>query len=563
MRTWLKAASGLLGCRFAGAVALGVALMGLMGVPAHAGFVNGDFEAGNTGWEVRGYRNNGVATMPPVSFGDLGLVEQAGNETFTLSTGQHTVTSFPDHDPALLKIPYEGTQSGHVNGNSTTGGQRITGRKTTAITQTITTTSADVSASDGLIHVRMMIAPVLSDPGHSPKEQPYFFIEVVNVTQGTTVYSMFNYANQPGVAWKTVGSFKYTDWQPVDVPVSGAVVGDQIMLRIVAAGCSPSAHGGDIYVDAVRTGAAAGLAIAATGPASSFPGNHITYTYNYSNNGAAGTTGNKVTVVAPQVRQQSSTTVLDLSYASLNVPAGVTCTTPAVGSPGTVECDVGSLSAGGSGSFQITWTIPNNASTTPPTNVVGHGNYNIQATGIPPASGPLVNTILLPASTPQTDLEITVDDGVTTLAPNATTTYTIVVTNHGPTAVNGAPLNQVSSGVTLGAWTCVGAGGASCSAAAGSGALSGVTVNLGVGQSVTITQAGTAGISGTTDTRVTVATPSGVPDSDSTNNSDQDVNTLVAGAAGGPTPVPTLGIWSLLGLMTMVSFLGVRRRRRA
>lgn len=547
----------------AAVAALGAALMG---APAHADFVNGKFETGDdTGWIVEGYRNNGVTTLPPATFSDLGLVPAPGNETFTLADGQHQVASHPDSDPDRIKVPFEGTYSGHVNGNSTTGGQRITGRKATGISQTITINAADISPSDGLVHVRMKLAPVLIDPVHDPDEQPYFYVEVVNETKGTTAYSMFNFANQPGVAWQTMGSFKYTNWQTIDAPVPDAVVGDRVTVRIVAAGCSLGGHGGDLYVDDVTTGATAGLSISATGPASSVPDSAITYTYTYNNDSPSGTTGTKVTIVSPQVPTQGAPgTLIDLPFTSLDVPAGWTCTPPPVGTPGEVECDVGDVPAGGTGSFKITWNIPSNASTTPPNNVVGHGNYNIEANNVPRVSGPLVNTTLLPAGAPNTDLEVKITDGVTTLAPNASTSYTIVVTNHGPTAVTGAPLTQVSSGVTLGAWTCGGSGGASCSAASGSGPLSGVTVNLAAGETITITQAGTAGASGTTDTRISVAAPAAVPDRDLANNSAQDVNTIGAAAGSGAvTPVPTLGVWSLSGLAALLMLLGARRQRAA
>ena len=529
----------------------------MVSAPAHANFVNGDFESGATGWTVEGYVNPDIATIPPTSFADLGLTLAPGNETFTLATGQHADTSAPDNQAALLKIPFAGTASGHVNGDSVTPGYRITNSRATSISQTITTTAADVDPSDGRIHVRMSIAPVLTDPGHSAEAQPYFYIEVLNVTQGTTAFTTFNYSNQPGVAWQALGEIKYTNWQSVDVPVTGANVGDQISVRIVAAACSWGGHGGDLYVDSISTRAAAGLAISASGPATSLPGSPITYTYTYNNNGAVGTANNTVTVVAPQVLQQASTTVLDLPYASHSAPAGVSCTSPAVGSAGTVACNVGALAAGASGSFQITWAIPANASTTSPTNVVGHGNYNIAATGVPAVTGPLVNTTLLPASTPVTDLSVTVTDGVTSVPAGSTTNYTIVVTNNGPTAVSGAPLTQVSTGVTPGAWTCTGTGAGSCSAPSGSGPLSGVTVTLAAGESVTITQAGVVGATGVTDTRVSVAAPAAVPDINTVNNTAQDVNTIVGGTAA----VPTLGAWALFGLVGLMGLLGASRRR--
>ena len=126
-------------------------------------------------------------------------------------------------------------------------------------------------------------------------------------------------------------------------------------------------------------------------------------------------------------------------------------------------------------------------------------------------------------------MAVTVTDGLNTVAPGGAATYTIVVTNNGPSAVSNAPLTQLAQNVTLGNWTCAGAAGA-CSAPTGSGTISGLQATLGVGESITITQSATAGASGATSTTVSVAAPAAVPDNVPTNNtaSDTTPNSAVA-----------------------------------
>jgi uncharacterized repeat protein (TIGR02543 family) len=57
-----------------------------------------------------------------------------------------------------------------------------------------------------------------------------------------------------------------------------------------------------------------------------------------------------------------------------------------------VSCNFGTLQPGQTGTFTITVNVPATASTTSPTNVVNHGNYSSQATGVPALTGPLVVT---------------------------------------------------------------------------------------------------------------------------------------------------------------------------
>ena len=81
------------------------------------------------------------------------------------------------------------------------------------------------------------------------------------------------------------------------------------------------------------------------------------------------------------------------------------------------------------------------------------------------------------------DLSITKTDGVTTAVPGGSVTYTITASNAGPSAASGATVADTFPASLTCTWTCVGAGGGTCTAA-GSGNISDLA-KLPVGGSVT------------------------------------------------------------------------------
>jgi uncharacterized repeat protein (TIGR01451 family) len=107
-------------------------------------------------------------------------------------------------------------------------------------------------------------------------------------------------------------------------------------------------------------------------------------------------------------------------------------------------------------------------------------------------------------------------------------TYTIVASNAGPNAANGATLTDtLPAAITGVTWTCMGANGASCTAS-GSGDVND-TVNLPVGGTVTYVVTGTVSQSatGSVSNTATVMAPSDVADWNESNNSATDTDTLV------------------------------------
>ena len=144
-------------------------------------------------------------------------------------------------------------------------------------------------------------------------------------------------------------------------------------------------------------------------------------------------------------------------------------------------------------------------------------------------------------ATPTSDLSISKTNGVTSINAGGTTTYTLVISNAGPSAADGALLTDPAvSNLTVTNVTCTGGtGGATCP---GSGVTvtnlqsSGISVNLPSGSSLTFTvSASIAGsATGSLTNTATVTPPGGTTDPNSGNNSASDTDTV--------TPVADLSI---------------------
>ncbi|HKV11301.1 MAG TPA: DUF11 domain-containing protein, partial [Thermoanaerobaculia bacterium] len=130
----------------------------------------------------------------------------------------------------------------------------------------------------------------------------------------------------------------------------------------------------------------------------------------------------------------------------------------------------------------------------------------------------------------QADLSITKTDGVTSATPGGSVTYTITASNAGPSDASGSTVADTFPASLTCTWTCVGAGGGTCTAS-GSGNISD-TVNLPAGGSVTYTASCTisGSATGTLSNTATVAAPGSVTDPNPANNSATDNDALGAQA---------------------------------
>ena len=186
---------------------------------------------------------------------------------------------------ASLRWPRYGNQCAIVNqvGNHINVNQLVQThddrRRATSIPPTARSTSASWSR------------PCSRTRATRPTQQPYFFVQLTNVTQANAVlYSNYNFSNQAGVPWKTVNTGGRHD-----VPVHGLAARRR---RARAAppstwatrSSSPSSRRGARWARtwASSTSTASGstipgLYVSGTGPAQVNPGTSMTYDLTYKN----------------------------------------------------------------------------------------------------------------------------------------------------------------------------------------------------------------------------------------------------------------------------------------
>ncbi|MEO8266231.1 MAG: Stk1 family PASTA domain-containing Ser/Thr kinase [Ilumatobacteraceae bacterium] len=175
----------------------------------------------------------------------------------------------------------------------------------------------------------------------------------------------------------------------------------------------------------------------------------------------------------------------------------------------------------------ISQSIPPTESVNPGTTIrlkVGKAAPAPTTTTAPPT------TTLPPTTTapPSADLSVTITDGQTSTSSGAPVIYTIVATNNGPASVTSAFVSDIMpSGLSGVTWTCVGTNGGVCSNAGADGNIN-TSVDLPVGATVTFKVNGnvSAGAGNTLTNKVTIATPGGVSDPTSGNNSATDTTSV-------------------------------------
>jgi uncharacterized repeat protein (TIGR01451 family) len=188
--------------------------------------------------------------------------------------------------------------------------------------------------------------------------------------------------------------------------------------------------------------------------------------------------------------------------------------------PGQVRCTRPSLAAGATApaiAVQV-GTGPQGGTLTSTVTVTGQ-----EADPVSPNNADAENTAW--TGVPYADLALSLSDGGITALWMRPITYTITVTNPGPSAVTGAMVaDAFSASLTGVGWTCVGAGGSTC-APSGTGAINS-PASVTVGGSVSYTATGTVvyGTAGPIPNTASVASP--IHDPDTVNNS-RTVNTPV------------------------------------
>ncbi len=160
--------------------------------------------------------------------------------------------------------------------------------------------------------------------------------------------------------------------------------------------------------------------------------------------------------------------------------------------------------------------------------IVSSGTYAGEPGGITPRRADM---LAIPASTPcpaPADLKVTVNDSKTAVAAGAQDTYSIKVTNFGPSDVSEATVTDIFPAIfTRVTFTATQSGGASGFAASGTGNISG-TVTMPAGSVITYKATGkvSAAATGTLSNSATVTASSDVPDPNTANNTATDSDTI-------------------------------------
>jgi uncharacterized repeat protein (TIGR01451 family) len=151
--------------------------------------------------------------------------------------------------------------------------------------------------------------------------------------------------------------------------------------------------------------------------------------------------------------------------------------------------------------------------------------------------------------TQSVDLAITKTDNMATAAPGGSTTYTIVVSNSGPSDAVGASVNDTfSASITSDSFTAVGTTGTSGFSATGTGAIHN-TVTIPAGGNITYTVTANIGATatGSLSNTATVTKPAGATEANLANNSATDTDTLTPTADLTVTKVDNVGGSSITG----------------
>jgi len=328
-------------------------------------------------------------------------------------------------------------------------------------------------------------------------------------TAGPTAGNLNDVANLPAG-----GSVTYTSTCNISPSATGTLSNTATVTT--AGGITDPATGNNSATDIDTLAAEGDLSITKTdGVTAVLPGQAVVYTIVAANAGPSSITGAAVADTFPAV-------LTGVTWTCAGAGGG-TCTGAGAGN----IAEAVNLPVGGSVTFTVNATVSGSAI----------GTVSNTATVTAPAGATDPNTANNSATdsdsvTLQSDLAITKTDGLVNASPGQATTYTLVASNSGPTAATGASVSDTFPAAYTGVtWTCVGAGGGTCTAA-GAGNIAD-TVNLPAGGTVTYTVSGTisGAFLGTLSNTATVAVPGGFTDPTPGNNSANDTTTVASAAA--------------------------------
>ncbi|MFC3832162.1 MULTISPECIES: beta strand repeat-containing protein [Deinococcus] len=429
-----------------------------------------------------------------------------------------TITETPAAGFVLASATCTGLGSG---GTATLSGNTLTlDAAATAASSNITCTFTNHRSPVITLQKALSVARL------SSTDQFTLNIGAVNVTTtgtGTSVTSAAATLN-PAVAGTT-----YTISETAaGTTVLGNYTTTYACTNTLAGGQTPSGTGtsftltpapGDNLSCTFTNGRTVDVSIAKAGPASAVAGTTVTYTLTLNNAGPNPADGVTFADDLPNVLTGATATCQ-------NATGGVSGCTASINGSGDLSGSVTTFPSGGSVQIVITASIPagataslsNTATATVPAGVVDSNTANNTSS--------TVTTTL----TRTTDLSITKTDGVTTFRAGVTLTYTVVVSNAGPSNASAVTVSDpLPSGIPAGSMTysaAVSGGATTLVSGTQTGALSD-TVAVPVGGTVTYTVTVVVPMTYTGTTVVNTATvtaPGGTTDPGTGNNTATDTD---------------------------------------
>ena len=262
---------------------------------------------------------------------------------------------------------------------------------------------------------------------------------------------------------------------------------------------------------------AADIAVIKSGPAAALVSTAISYVVDVVNGGPGAANGSTFTDIVPA-------TITGVTWAC--TASGLAVCPAASGSGNNITQTLTLMPMNGRLRYIVSGTVAastagsivNTATVTAPPGVTDPNPNNNTST--------VITTIAMPPLL-QANLSMS-KIGPTTVLAGGVVTYTMVATNNGPSAANGAILDDTFPNVlTNVSWSCAASSGSTCGTASGTGNLLLTLPTFAAGSQVTIIVTATAPNSGTFQNSSRIITPPTVTDPDLTDNIGGPVVTTV------------------------------------
>lgn len=242
-------------------------------------------------------------------------------------------------------------------------------------------------------------------------------------------------------------------------------------------------------------------------------GGALTYTITVTNAGPAPATAATLSDTLPAATR----------FVSLSAPSGWSCTTPAVGQSGSVDCQAATL-ATGTAVFSLVVDVASDAGGTTLSSTATVASATVDPVG-GNDSATATTVVTVPA---QADLSVTITDDRDFVQVGDTLDYRILVRNAGPAAATATVTDVLPAVLTGGVWICSASGGASC--ADGSGEVLSDVVTLPAGGEASYVYSATVQAGADDEpivNGVSIAIQGGVTDPNPANDSASDSATLI------------------------------------